>query len=268
MVKEIGFKEIKLEPGTSLAEFNLQLKKRKAAAIAALQSKSCKPDIESNNGSNSSSSSNASGTSSAITNTETNSKIGANMSALQNKIALSASSMQSNTNSASSPAKRQQQTLVEFNVYFIEDFEGKKVPACITIANIFGMKDILLGKSPLSTGDYFFWPSRMFYDTQMQSHMSNFNISIEDSSFLRDEKKKPLIVFSFLSKVEEESRIATFEEAHQYLKVLIDNAVDPSSNTNPKKKFKLCVQERTLKEAELDALIAISKVIGPVNSSV
>ena len=164
--------------------------------------------------------------------------------------------------------KRTQITTVDFKVYYIEENEGKKIPACITIGNIFGMKDILLGKSTLSTGEYFFWPCKMFYDTQIDNAMLDFNISREDSSFLRDLLKKPLIVLSFLSKVTEEPGLASFEETLQYLKVLIDNAIDHSSNTSPKKKFKLNITERNLSDRELDALIVISQKIGPVNSFV
>ena len=170
--------------------------------------------------------------------------------------------------SPSSGIKRAQITAVDFKVYFIEDTGQKKIPACITIGNIFGMKDILLGKSTMSNGEYFFWPCKMFYDPQIDNAMLDFNISREDSSFLRDPLKKPLIVLSFMSKVTEEPGLASFEETLHYLKVLIDNTIDHSSNTNPKKKFKLNISERNLSERELDALIVISQRIGPVNSSV
>jgi len=71
--------------------------------------------------------------------------------------ATSGSSPQSSKQSISiSPGNRRQLfTVVDFNVYYIEDFEGNRIPACITIGNIFGLKDIILGKSTLSTGDFF-----------------------------------------------------------------------------------------------------------------
>jgi hypothetical protein len=184
--------------------------------------------------------------------------------------ATSGSSPQSSKQSISiSPGNRRQLfTVVDFNVYYIEDFEGNRIPACITIGNIFGLKDIILGKSTLSTGDFFFWPCRMFYDTQVDNAMLDDNISRQDSLFLRDPLKKPLIVLSCLSKVDDVASPVSFKETLHYLKVLIDNAIDESSNTNPKKKFKLNEKGRNLAESEMDALIAVSKKIGAVNSSI
>ena len=95
----------------------------------------------------------------------------------------------------------------------------------------------------------------MFYDTQVDNAMLEDNIPRHDSLFLRDPLKKPLIVLSCLSKVVDIASLVSFKETLHYLKVLIDNAIDESSNTNPKKKFKLNEKGRNLAESESNCSI-------------
>jgi hypothetical protein len=49
---------------------------------------------------------------------------------------------------------------------------------------------------------------------------------------------------------------------------MIQNAVDPASNTTPKKVFNLNITERTLTDKELDALIVVSEYIGPITTTI
>ena len=122
-------------------EFNVQLGKRKAEATALLERKLSKSSNENNSyGSNSSSSSSSS--SSNATNSASNTTTGARLSVLQSKLAMSATSGSSpqstkQSNSISPGNRRQLFTVVDFNVYYIEDFEGNRIPACITIGNTF-----------------------------------------------------------------------------------------------------------------------------------
>jgi hypothetical protein len=60
----------------------------------------------------------------------------------------------------------------------------------------------------------------------------------------------------------------SFKEVNNYLKLMIQNAVDPASNTTPKKVFNLNITERTLTDKELDALIVVSEYIGPITTTI
>jgi hypothetical protein len=188
-------------------------------------------------------------------------------------------------------------TQVEYKVYYVEDGpDSGKIPACITIANIFGMKDILLRNQPMASGEMFYWPAKMIYATTVQNLMSERRINFEDSKFLRtvttstSGQNRPLVILSFLSGKQikrfslkslseylvlsfssgtpEITSIMSFKEVNNYLKLMIQNAVDPASNTTPKKVFNLNITERTLTDKELDALIVVSEYIGPITTTI
>ena len=136
--------------------------------------------------------------------------------------------------------------------------------ACITIANVFWVKDILLGKKPMSNGEMLFWPSKMIYAPKVCDYMRNAGINNDSlSSFLRDSPTtRPLIIFSFASKINTDH---TFEEANTMLQSIIHGAVDDGSNTTPRKLFSLVVKTASLLQEQMPPLIAISAVIGPVH---
>ena len=54
-------------------------------------------------------------------------------------------------------AMPQQKTVVQFNVFSVEgEALGDEVPVAVTICNIFGLKDIILGNKPLPNGNFFY----------------------------------------------------------------------------------------------------------------
>ena len=110
------------------------------------------------------------------------------------------------TTTMSSNRQKISYTQVEYKVYYVEDGpDSGKIPACITIANIFGMKDILLRNQPMASGKMFYWPAKMIYATTVQNLMSERRINFEDSKFLRtvtnstSGQNRPLVILSFLS---------------------------------------------------------------------
>jgi len=176
----------------------------------------------------------------------------------------------SSFNSPSAPAKFQnnsnfvqQYTIVDYNVYTIIGDDDKPFTACITIANVFWLKDILLGKKPMSDGQMLFWPSKMMYAPKVFDYMRNAGITDNSvSNFLRDTPThRPLIIFSFASKIKSDK---TFEEANSLLKTIIHGAVDDGSNTTPRKLFSLVIKTTPLSELQMAPLIAVSAIIGPV----
>ncbi len=74
--------------------------------------------------------------------------------------------------STPSRAMPQQKTVVQFNVFSVEEEAlGDEGPVAVTICNIFGLKDIILGNKPLPNGDFFYWPARMLYAHQVAAVM-------------------------------------------------------------------------------------------------
>ena len=156
----------------------------------------------------------------------------------------------------------QQYTKVDYRKYTLLGEDDISFTACITIGNIYGMKDIIFGSRNTDDGDRFFWPARMFYPHKVNEFMTNAGvIAMSSSSFLRDPQNKPLIVLSFMSKCDTED---SFDDADEFLRNLIHGAVDPGSNANPKKLYSLVVTTQPLSADQISALVAISAAISPV----
>ena len=140
------------------------------------------------------------------------------------------------------------------------DALGEEVPVAVTICNIFGLKEIILGNKPLPNGDFFFWPARMLYAYQVAAVMDAAgNIHSSSAQFLQTSNGRPLIVLSRLSKVKDS--LLTFDEVVEFLQPFIQGRTDESSNGTPKRTFDLSIVRRVLTEVELDALVAISAKI-------
>jgi hypothetical protein len=172
--------------------------------------------------------------------------------------ALSASSSYS-TPPRASP---QQKTVVQFNVFLVEgEAPGEEIPVALTICNIYGLKDVILGNKQLPNGDSFYWPARMLYAHQVATVMDAAgNIQPASAQFLQTSNGRPLIVLSRLSKVKDS--LLTFDEVVEFLPTFIQGRTDESSNGTPKRTFDLNIVRRVLREDELDALVAISAKIG------
>jgi hypothetical protein len=132
--------------------------------------------------------------------------------------------------------------MVQYNVYCVEGEQpGEEIAVCITICNIFGLKDQLLGNKPMPNGDYFYWPARMLYSHQVATTMEAAgNILPESASFLKTANGRPLIVLSRLSKVKPDS-IFSFQEIDEFLPTFIQGRT-------PRKVFELNVISRTTVE--------------------
>jgi len=169
----------------------------------------------------------------------------------------------STTSSFTTPprASPQQKTVVQFNVYSVEgDAPGEEVPVAVTLCNIFGLKDIILGNKQMPNGDFFYWPARMLYPHQVAAVMdAQGNIHPSSAQFLQTSNGRPLIVLSRLSKVKDS--LLTFDEVVDFLQPFIQGRTDESSNGTPKRTFDLNIIRRVLTEVELDALVAISAKI-------
>ena len=165
----------------------------------------------------------------------------------------------------SSPLKNtsvQRCTNVQFNEWYVENGNpGEDTTVCVTLCNVYGLKDELLGFKPLPNGDLIYWPSRMFYPNQVSNIMNASNVSV-GSEFLKGSYGKPLIVFSRLSETVPDP-LLKFDEVVDYLKEFVDGRPDEASSGNPKKNFHLTIQKKPLNETQLDALIAISSRIYP-----
>ena len=156
----------------------------------------------------------------------------------------------------------QQYTKVEYKKYTMLGEDNVSFVACITIGNIYGMKDIIFGSKNMDDGDRFFWPARMFYPHKVNEYMANAGITLmSSSSFLRDAQNKPIIILSFMSKCDTDD---SFEDADNFLRNMIHGAVDPGSNATPKKLYSLVVSTQPLTADQVPALVAISAAISPV----
>ena len=245
---------IKLEPETTLNKFEEILRKRKAEKLLQSSSNFLTSEAASSNDS--------------IVSQQTTPKK-AKLSVLDQKV-KEAEANQENVAETSSfmsttPPRANQQplkTMVQYNVYCVEGEQpGEEIAVCITICNIFGLKDQLLGNKPMPNGDYFYWPARMLYSHQVATTMEAAgNILPESASFLKTANGRPLIVLSRLSKVKPDS-LLSFKEIDEFLPTFIQGRTDEASNTTPKKIFDLNVIRSTLSDLELDALIAISAKI-------
>ena len=253
---------IKLEPAETLSKFDDILKKRKADRLAAASSTS-HSESESSGIANS-------GNSSCTAAMSTKK---AKLSVLEEKASnhqheSSASSSSSSILTTPPRPSPQQKTVVQFNIFCVEgDTPGEEVPAAVTICNIYGLKDILLGNKTLPNGDNFYWPARMLYPHQVGAVMNAFkHIHPSSAEFLQTSNGRPLIALSCLSKVKD--TLLSFHEVVEFLQNFIQDRTDESSNGTPKKTFDLNIVRRVLTEAELDALVAISPTIGVKAASV
>jgi hypothetical protein len=158
----------------------------------------------------------------------------------------------------SSPQRfSQRTTAVQFNEWYVENgTAGEETTVCITIANVYALKDQLLGFQPLPGGDMIYWPSRMFYPNQVSNVMAASNVNT-GYDFLKSNIGKPLIVFSRLSENTSQS-LLNFDEVVLFLKEFIEGRVDEASTGNPKKTFHMTIQKNALSEAQLHALVAVS----------
>lgn len=156
-----------------------------------------------------------------------------------------------------------QKTIVQYSVYYVEgDDQNEEVPVCITICNIFGLKDQILGNKRMANGDMFYWPVRMLYANQVATTMEAVGgIHPESAEFLTTSNGRPLIVLSRLSKVKKDA-LLTFDEINEFLATYIQGREDDGSKSSPKKIFDLNIERRALSVPELDALVAISAKIG------
>ena len=137
----------------------------------------------------------------------------------------------------------------------------------VTLCNIFGLKDIILGNKQMPNGDFFYWPARMLYPHQVAAVMdAQGNIHPSSAQFLQTSNGRPLIVLSRLSKVKDS--LLTFDEVVDFLQPFIQGRADESSNGTPKRTFDLNIIRRVLTEVELDALFAISAKISVKTAAV
>ena len=182
------------------------------------------------------------------------------------KISKSAQSV----SSSSSPGKvskngitNQQYMTVDYKQYTLLGENNVPFVACITISNVYGIKDIIFGVKDMDDGEKFFWPSRMFYAAKINDLMMEASISdVNASTFLRDQQKRPIIILSFMSKCDSN---ATFDDANDFLRRYIQGRIDPSSNTSPKKVYNLICTTTQLKSNQIAALVAISPKISSLN---
>ena len=163
--------------------------------------------------------------------------------------------------STPSRAMPQQKTVVQFNVFSVKgEALGDEVPVAVTICNIFGLKDIILGNKALPNGDFFYWPARMLYAHQVAAVMDAAgNIHSSSAQLLQTSNGRPLIVLSRLSKMKDS--LLSFDEVVEFLQPFIQGRTDESSNGTPKRTFDLSIVRRVLRKVELDALVAISAEI-------
>ena len=175
---------------------------------------------------------------------------------------ISSNNYNTPTSSPLKPSSVQRCTNVQFNEWYVENGNpGDDTTVCVTLCNVYGLKDELLGFKPLPNGDIIYWPSRMFYPNQVTNIMNASNVSV-GSEFLKGSYGKPLIVFSRLSETAPDP-LLKFDEVVDYLKEFVDGRPDEASSGNPKKNFHLTIQKKPLNETQLDALIAISSRIYP-----
>ena len=162
----------------------------------------------------------------------------------------------------SSPLKllSQKTTSVQINEWYVEDGKpGEETTVCVTVCNVYGLKDELLGSKTLPNGDFFYWPGRIFYPNQVTNIMNSANVTT-GSEFLKAANGKPLIIYSRFSETLPDP-LLKFDESIQYLKQFIEGATDEASSGNPKKTFHITVQRKPLNEMQVDALVVISSRI-------
>jgi len=154
---------------------------------------------------------------------------------------------------------------VDYKQYTLLGKNNVPFVACITIANVFGIKDIILGVNDMEDGRKFFWPSRMFYAAKINDIMMEASVTEicgNSLSFLRDPRKRPIIILSFMSKCDIN---ATFNDANDFLREYIHARIDPSSNTIPKKVYNLIATTTQLSSNQIAALVAVSSKISSLN---
>jgi hypothetical protein len=250
---------IKMEPEVSLSKFEDLLKKRKAEKLLESSSDFSTKETEF-------------GTSVIEQPVKK-----ANLSILDKKVqdaeaaaAVENSSGSNVSSSLSTPPRtnQPQKTIVQYSVYYVEgDDQNEEVPVCITICNIFGLKDQILGNKRMANGDMFYWPARMLYANQVATTMEAVGgIHPESAEFLTTSNGRPLIVLSRLSKVKKDA-LLTFDEINEFLTTYIQGREDDGSKSSPKKIFDLNIEKRALSVPELDALVAISAKIGAPSPS-
>jgi hypothetical protein len=237
---------IKLEPAENLSKFDEILKKRKAERLEVLT-----PTLLDKNAATSSNSS-------AVPTKKAKLSVLQEKALNQSESAVNSGGTSSSSSFSTPPrSSLQPKTLVQFNIFCVEGEEGEEIPVAVTICNIFGLKDILLGNLKLPSGDYFYWPTRMFYAHQVNAAMDGAgNIHPSSAQFLQTSNGRPLIVLSRLSKVKD--NLLSFDEVVEFLQTFIQGRIDESSNGTPKRTFELNIVRRVLTEVELDALVAIS----------
>ena len=203
-------KQIKMEPGVKINNFDEILKKRKAAIALEKAAERVATVVPVEN------SAPANFSDLALKYAATNAKIATSQ---QSSSLLNNSSSSSNTVKKASVPQQQQFTDVDYRIYYIMGRNNEELTACVTIGNIFGMKDIFLGNASLPGGDSFYWKCKMMYPKQIDQYMLDAHIDdYSHAEFLRNFQGKPLIIMSFLT---ETSSLLTFEEVNSYAQVIM-----------------------------------------------
>jgi len=99
-----------------------------------------------------------------------------------------------------------QKTVVQFNGFLVEgEAPGEEIPVALTICNIYGLKDIILGNKQLPNGDPFYWPARKLYAHQVASVMDAAGkIQPASAQFLQTSNGRLLIVRRPISPIKSE----------------------------------------------------------------
>ena len=174
-----------------------------------------------------------------------------------------ASTTASSSNGLSTPA-RVGFTRVEWTEYYIlddnDDGTTFETVVGVSIVNLYGLKDEVLGHKAMENGDMLYWPARMMY----QNSINTILLAAEATTggeYLKNVTGKPMIFMSRLAESGVQEPLLDFDETLAFLKEYIDGRVDPSSNSSVKKTFQVNIVRKPLTAEELDSFIAISAKI-------
>jgi copper chaperone CopZ len=155
-------------------------------------------------------------------------------------------------------------TRVEWTEYFIlddnEDETTTETVVGVSIVNLYGLKDEVLGHKAMENGDMLYWPARMFYQNSINTILSAAEATA-GGEYLKNVTGKPMIIMSRLADIGVQEPLLDFDETIAFLKEYINGRIDPSSSSSVKKTFQLNVVRRPLTAEELDSFIAISAKI-------
>lgn len=92
-------------------------------------------------------------------------------------------------------------TRVEWTEYFIlsdDDSENSETVVGVSIINLYGLKDEVLGYKAMNNGDMMYWPARMFYQPIINSILIAAGATA-GGEFLKNAAGKPMIIMSRLA---------------------------------------------------------------------